>query len=320
MFFHMENDPRYIKPHTDWARQRISDFDTDISEVLNSRTKAGHIHFVNALLQQMTLREDRQTTLLKLAIKAKQFHLLPMFAKHRFDPDLYQKQDALLGRHANAWEIGLQSAAEMGDLETVKHLIKQKSVTDIDAINWATDYASKEGHKDVLEFLFDQGAEPEKITMFNSETFKYVMFQVRLNKIESLIKDDSFLDGQTLEDLRKPVENYNCNSIMTAARCGHFRKVVAIALNEKNDRLTIDDLTSPDTSGISVLNYLGRTNQLAHLFVPALWQNRIEDAKALYQEIPPVFQEQVSLSNLINLIQIKNTPACKPPRRRKPGF
>lgn len=118
----------------------------------------------------------------------------------------------------------------------------------------------------------------------------------------------------TLDHLRQPTGMAGDTVLTLAARGGYFNHVMDI-VTDGNDRLTLEDLTTPGAMGKTALDILVEREELATLFRPEAWVGRGQDLMTLWEKVPAEKQKTVDFEALygrVNMLTLRERFAGKP--------
>lgn len=104
------------------------------------------------------------------------------------------------------------------------------------------------------------------------------------------------LSSLTLSDLRAQSGCLEDTCLVTAAKLGHFSRVVDIARQSK-EKITTEDFLSKDSDGRRLIDILSEQDQLHLAFSGDLWAGRVEEMKALWRKMTEVQRKRVDLQN-----------------------
>jgi len=105
----------------------------------------------------------------------------------------------------------------------------------------------------------------------------------------------------TLDDLRHKDSKRN-NGFLSYAEKGEFNKVLLVALADKNDIFSAQDLLERNENGVHAIMALGWRQELDQAFDHKLWAGDVESVKKLWQQVPDVFKKQIDFQTVLKQV------------------
>lgn len=105
----------------------------------------------------------------------------------------------------------------------------------------------------------------------------------------------------TLDDLRQ-VDAEKNNGFLFYAEKGEFNKVLQVALADKKNTFSVQDLLERNENGIHTVMALGWRQELGQAFDHNLWAGDVESVKKLWQQVPDVFKKQVDFKAVLKQV------------------
>lgn len=99
----------------------------------------------------------------------------------------------------------------------------------------------------------------------------------------------------TVNDLRSTSGEMGNSCLISAAKFGHFDKVVDVSLNGGGE-LTLQDFLSKDSHGEKLINLLAERTQLGVAFAPELWAGRVSEMKDLWAHVKSEYRGQLDFN------------------------
>jgi len=104
-------------------------------------------------------------------------------------------------------------------------------------------------------------------------------------------------ESLTVTDLRQPSGQTGDSCLISAAKFGHFDKVIEIA-KQSGDPVTMKDFLSKDSHGNTLIGILADKRQLSQVFTVDAWTGHVGEMKELWSHVAAAHRKQIDYSHL----------------------